>query len=206
MMTAEQKAAWLAARAGKLTASRMGDAMSFRKDGKPSAERTKYMRELLAERLTGLSVPHVVNDAMMWGSEHEDEAVDMFVELTGRDVRPSRFYEHPTIENFGATPDRDIDDGHLEVKCPTTATFLEWVLAGVVPEQHKPQMAAQLLCSGKTWCGFVAYDPRIKDERRRLFLRKFEPSAEYMAEVESAAVAFLGELDAMFDAFVEAAA
>ena len=59
-----------------------------------------------------------------------------------------------------------------------TATFLEWKLAGVVPERHKPQMAAQLLCTGKTWCGFVAYDPRIKDERRRLFMAKFEPADE----------------------------
>jgi exodeoxyribonuclease (lambda-induced) len=206
MMSAEEKAAWLNARAGKLTASRMNDAMSFLKNGCPAAARMQYMRELLAERVTGQSVPHVVNDAMMWGSEHEDEAVDMFVEMTGRDVKLSRFYEHPVIENFGATPDRELDDGLLEVKCPTTATFLEWVMAGVVPERHKPQMTAQLLCTGKVWCGFVAYDPRIKDERRRLFLRKYEPTNEERVQVYDAAVKFLGELDAMFDQFVSAAA
>jgi hypothetical protein len=92
MMNAETKAAWLSARAGKLTASRMADAMDFRKDGKPSAARTKYMHELLAERLTGLSAPHFVSPAMEHGLEYEDEAVDVFV---GRypqyDVRVSRF-------------------------------------------------------------------------------------------------------------------
>lgn len=208
MMSAETKAAWLAARAGKLTASNMWKAMAFLKNGNPSAERTRYMRELLAERLTGQSVPHVVTDAMLHGQEHEDEAVDTFVARYPQyDVRGSRFYEHATIENFGATPDREIDhDGLLEVKCPMTGTYLEWVLAGKVPEQHEPQMAAQLLCSGKSWCGFIAYDPRIRDEGRRLFMRKYVPTDEYMRLVETAAVTFLDELDAMFDAFVSAAA
>lgn len=205
-MSAEQKAAWLSARAGKLTASRMADAMAFKVNGEPKAERIKLLHELLAERLTGLSVPHVVNDAMQWGLEHEDEAVDVYVERYGRNVRPSRFYEHPVIENFGATPDRELDDGLLEVKCPQTTTYLAWRLAGICPEQHHPQMAAQLLCSGKTWCGFLAYDPRIRDERLRLFMRKYVPTAEYMALVEAAAIKFLDELDAAFDAFVSAAA
>ncbi len=207
MMSAETKAAWLAARAGKLTASRMADAMNFRKDGKPSAERTKLLQELLAERVCEGSVPHFVSPAMEHGLEYEDAAVDEFVARFPKyDVRPSRFYDHPVIENFGATPDRELDDGLLEVKCPTTAKYLSWVIAGVVPDEHKPQMAAQLLCSGKTWCGFIAYDPRIREEGKRLFMRKYEPSAEYLAEVEAAAVKFLDELDAMFDAFVSAAA
>lgn len=184
----------------------MADAMDYMRNGQPSAKRTKLMRELLAERLTGLSVPHVVTDAMLWGSEHEDEAVDTFVERYPQyTVRLSRFYEHPTIENFGATPDRELDDGLLEVKCPQTATYLEWVMGGVVPACHEPQMAAQLLCSDKSWCGFIAYDPRIRDERKQLFMRKYVPTAEYLAEVEAAAVKFLDELDAMFDAFVSAA-
>jgi predicted phage-related endonuclease len=204
MMNAEEKAAWLAARAGKLTASRMCDAMDFLKNGQPSRARTKLLHELLAERLTGYSVPHVVTEPMLHGIEFEDEAVDVFVERYPQyDVRPSRFYEHPRIENFGATPDREIGpDGLLEVKCPTSTTYLEWVLGGEVPWKHRPQMCAQLLCSGKRWCGFLAYDPRIKDESRRLFLRKFEPCQAELAEVEDAAVLFLDELDAMFNEFV----
>lgn len=207
-MSSEEKAAWLSARAGKLTASRMADAMAYTVKGVPKAERTKLMHELLAERLTGLSVPHVVTEPMLWGQEHEDEAVDCFVERFPQfDVRRSRFYEHPTIENFGATPDREIDaDGLIEIKCPTTTRFLEWTIAGVVPEEHKPQMLAQLLCTGKKWCGFVAYDPRIKDEKRRLFMRKFVPEQGDLDLVEHEAVKFLTELDMMFDKFVTAAA
>lgn len=208
MMSAETKAAWLSARAGKLTASRMADAMAYLKNGQPAASRTKLLHELLAERLTGLSMPHYVSPAMEHGLEFEDEAVDVFVgRFPQYDVRLARFYDHPTIENFGATPDRECGaDGLIEVKCPQTSTFLAWVMGGCVPEEHCPQMTAQLLCSGKKWCGFVAYDPRIKDERRRLFMRKYEPSAEYLATVETAAIKFLDELDAAFDQFVSAAA
>lgn len=206
MMSPEAKAAWLAERCGRLTASRMKDAMDFRKDGKPGAYRVKLLHELLAERLTGFSVPHVVTEPMEHGLEYEDEAVDKFVELTGRDVRLSRFYKHPAIEYFGATPDRELDDGLLEVKCPTTAKYVAWKMAGVVPEEHKPQMLAQLACSGKSWVGFVAYDPRIKEERHRLFLAKYVPTPEEIATVEDAARTFLAELDAMFDAFTQSAA
>src|SRR5512146_2628834 len=105
MMGAEEKAAWLAERAGKLTASRMKDAMAFLKNGSPAEARTRYMHELLAERLTGDSVRHYVTDAMQRGLDHEDEMFDLFVEQTGRTIHRSRFYEHPSIQFFGCTPD-----------------------------------------------------------------------------------------------------
>lgn len=205
MMTAEEKAQWLADRCGKLTASNMAKAMNFNQNGKPSAERIKLMQEILAERLTGFSAMHVVTDAMQWGTDHEDEAADRFVAMTGRDLRLSRFYDHPTIENFGATPDRELDDGLIEIKCPTTTTFIQWCLDGIVPMQHRPQITAQLACSGKKWCGFIAFDPRIKDERKQLFMRKYVPTPEEVAEVEQSAQKFLDEVDAMFDAFVSKA-
>jgi exodeoxyribonuclease (lambda-induced) len=164
------------------------------------------MHEILAERMTGDAVPHVVTDAMMHGLEYEDEAVDRFVEMTGRDVQLSRFYKHPTIEYFGATPDREIGDGLLEVKCPSTPKFLRWKLAGIVPEEHRPQMLAQLACTGRKWVGFIAYDPRIKDERHQLFLAKFAPKPEEIAAVEAAAAKFLEEVEQMWEILTTQAA
>lgn len=205
-MNDAEMAAWLAERAGCLTASRMADALDFKKDGKPGAARVKYMHDLLAERLTGHSVQHFVNDAMRHGKEYEDEAKTMYERATGHILGPERFVRHPSIEFFGATPDAFIETtGLAEFKCPTTPKFLGWVLAGVVPEEHKPQMCVQLLCTGRQWCDFVAYDPRIKDARRRLFVRRYEPTDEELKKVENAAIAFLGELEEMFFQFVEAA-
>lgn len=199
-------AAWLAARCGKLTASRMADALSFTKAGKPTEARSKLMRELLAERITGSSVRHFVTDAMQWGLEREAEAKQAYEAETGFMVTDAGFYDHPRIDSLGATPDGLIaGDGLIETKCPTTATMIEWVLAGVVPDQHKPQMIVQIACSGRAWCDFVAFDPRIRDARRRLFIRRYVPSGEEIAAVEAGAEQFLRELDAMFDAFTGAA-
>lgn len=206
-MEADELAAWLAARAGKLTASRMRDAMSFKKDGKPTEARSKLMRELLAERLTGSSIRHFVNDAMAWGLEKECDAKAAYEAHSGLFVQDSGFYDHPRIQNLGATPDGFVGpDGLIETKCPTTATFTEWVLAGVVPEEHKPQMIVQLACTRRTWCEFVAFDPRIRDPKRQLFVRRFVPNEDEIKTVEAAAEQFLTELDNLFDAFVSAQA
>lgn len=202
MIEGDELAAWLNARSGKLTASRMAAAMAYTKAGKPAAERVKLMHELLAERLTGDSIRHFVTDAMQWGLEKEAEAKAEYEERTGIIVSEAGFFDHPEIDYFGATPDGLIGrDGLIETKCPTTQTFVEWTLAGVVPDEHKPQMIAQLLCTGRAWCEFVAYDPRIRDPNRRLFIRRFTPSADERAAVEAAAIKFLGELDALFEAF-----
>ena len=206
MMSSEEKAQFLANRCGKLTASNIFKVLDRKKNGEKTAAYVQYQHELLAERLTGFSVPHVVTDAMLFGAEHEDEAADAFVALTGRDVRLSRTYDHPEIESFAATPDREIDDGLIEIKVPTSPKFVAWKLAGIVPLEHRPQMLAQLACTRKKWCGFVAYDPRQKEERHRLFLAKFEPTPEEIAAVEDAARSFLAELDAMFEAFTTRAA
>jgi hypothetical protein len=90
------------------------------------------------------------------------------------------------------------DDGLLEVKCPTTTTYTEWLTGGVVPEQHKPQMLAQLAVTGRKWCDFFAFDPRISVESRQHFLRRFEPTAEEILKVEAAAVMFLAEVEELF--------
>jgi len=207
MREGDELAAWLSHRAGKLTASRMRDAMDFLKNGQPSAKRSQLMRELLAERLTGDSVRHYVTDAMQHGIETEADALAAYEAETGVFVLPSGFYDHPRIDCFGATPDGLLPDGGLiEAKCPTTATFVDWTMAGVVPEEHKPQMCAQIACSGRAWCEFVAYDPRIKNPAKRLFIRRYEPSAEEVEKVEAAAEAFLAELDRAFESFTQAAA
>lgn len=200
-------AAWLRARSGKLTASRMGTAMDFLKNGNSSKGRSDYMRELLAERLTGDSVRHFVNDAMQWGLEKEADARAAYEAHAGVFVRDSGLYDHPRINFFAATPDGELDGGGLiEFKCPTTPTFVGWVMGGTVPPEHEPQMLAQLACTGRKWCEFVAFDPRVKDPKRQLFVRRFEPTAERIAEIETAATAFLAEVDAMWEAFHSKAA
>lgn len=195
----------LVARMGKLTASRMPDAMDYKKNGEPGTNRRKYMMEVVAERLTNVMVPHFVTPAMQWGIDNEEIAKIAYMAETGRDIQDAHFVDHPVIDAFGATPDALVLDGLVEIKCPTTVKFVEWLIAGTVPDEHKPQMIAQLLCTGRQWCDFVAFDPRMP-EGRRLFIRRYEPTPDERVNVEGHAIQFLAEVDALFHKVVEAEA
>ena len=204
MMVEPGTAQWIMSRKGCLTGSRMAAALSFRKDGKESAERAKLKIELLAERMTDIAVDHYVSPAMQWGLDWEPHAIEAYEAATGNIVQRAGYIPHPNIEYFGATPDGLINsDGVFEAKCPTTPTHLTWILAGVVPAEYKPQMIVECLVSRRRFCDFVSFDPRMPAQRR-LFYRRYEPTPVEFAEIESAAVKFLLELDAMFTQIVEA--
>lgn len=194
--------AWLSQRCGKLTASRMAEAMATRKDGKPAADRVNLLKELLAERMTGDAMPHYVSPEMRHGIENEAQAKDEYEESSGEILTPCGFIEHPEIADFGATPDAlHGTDTVYEFKAPKTTTHLDWIMGGVVPEQHRPQILAQLACSRRTRAVFVSFDPRISGPRR-LFIREWSPEPEEIAAIECAAREFLAELERMWAALV----
>jgi putative phage-type endonuclease len=193
---------WLKERCGCLTASRMAEAMDFLKGGKESEKRKKLKIEVIAERMTDSMVGRFVNDAMQWGIEQEPYARARYEEVTGELVTLCGFAIHGDIPYFGASPDGLVgEDGLVEIKCPTTTTYTEWVIGGVVPEQHKPQMLAQLSVTGRKWVDFIAFDPRVKVGSQH-FLRRFEPAESDILKVEAAAVMFLDEVSALFDTVV----
>lgn len=203
-MTSEQgSSAWLKERCGCLTASRMADAVAFLKGGKEAEARRKYKIELIAERMTDTMVSRYVNDAMQWGIAQEPCARARYEEVTGDFVTLCGFALHSEIPCFGASPDGLIgEDGLIEIKCPASETYVGWMIGGAVPEQHKPQMLAQLAVTGRKWVDFFAFDPRVKVQQYQHFLRRFEPKAEEIDAVEEAARKFLAEVDELFETVI----
>lgn len=211
LQTGDQFGAWMRDRTGSLTGSRMAAAMSFLKQkydkkGNPlpreeAAERRKLKIEILAERLTGDIVPKYVTNQMQWGIDQEPFAKAAFEAHTGLIVEDIGFVPHPHIENCGASPDGSVSDGCLvEFKCPSSATHLEYLLAKKIPEEYIPQMTLQAACTKRNvW--FCSYDPRLP-EKQSLFIRKFEPTIDQIAEVEEAARNFLAEVDEMFQQII----
>lgn len=194
---------WHRARIGCLTASRMGDVLAVLKNGKPAEARSAYLRQLVAERMTDTAAEFYVTQAMQWGLDHEAEAVAAYEELTGELCDPAPFVLHPEIEFFGSTPDRFVgSDGLLECKCPTTASYIEWRQSGEIPARYVAQMTAQLACTRRKWCDFVAYDPRVV-YGPKLWVRRFEPTQEQINACEDAARQLLAEVDALFRAVTE---
>lgn len=186
---------WLAVRCGKVTASRVADVVAKTKSG-PSASRMNYMAELIAERLTGLPAERFTNTAMAWGTEKEPDARAAYEFYRGETVKEVGFVLHPGIDDSGASPDGLVgNDGQVEIKCPNTATHLETLLGKMVPSKYVNQMQWQMACTGRHWCDFVSYDPRLP-EHMRLFVKRIPRDEGRIKELEADIVEFLREIAA----------
>ena len=189
-------AEWFGARCGRVTASHMTDVLAVLKKGGESQARYKYKLQLMAEICTGQAQQVFVNSAMEWGIEQEKFARAAYEIKTGNVVDQVGFFVHQTIDQAGASPDGVVGEGLLEIKCPQTTTHLQYILEGIAPEEYQPQMLWQMACTGRPWCDFVSYDPRLP-EHLQLFVVRFNRYDERIAEYERAVTAFLGEVDAL---------
>lgn len=185
---------WFDARLGHLTASRLNDALDTLAKGGEGAKRKQYRLELISERLTGLQTDFFENAAMKWGTETEPYARSAYEAETGVIVEEVGFIKHPSIEWAGASPDGFVQDGLIEIKCPTSTTHIQYLIADDVPEQYKNQMMWQMICTNRTWCDFVSYDPRMPEELR-LFIKRFTPTNEELLAVTQKAIDFLASVD-----------
>jgi putative phage-type endonuclease len=186
---------WKLARCGSLGASRLADAVARTKTGY-GASRANLMAELLVERLTGLPTEGYTNAAMQWGTEKEPEARAAYEFRSDVDVVQVGIATHPSISGTHASPDGLIgEDGMLEIKCPNTATHAETLLGDEIAGKYVTQMQWQMACTGRKWCDFVSYDPRLP-ESMALFVKRVQRDDVLIATLETEAKKFLAELDA----------
>lgn len=184
---------WKQIRLGKVTASRVADLVARTKSGY-SASRANYMAQLIAERLTETPAESYTNAAMQHGTDTEPEARDAYCFYQGVAVEQVAFVPHPKIGQAGCSPDGLVDqDGLVEIKCPNTATHLETLLGQAVPGKYDTQIQFQLACTGRAWCDFVSYDPRMP-ENMRLFIKRVARDDKRIAELEAEIAAFLLEM------------
>ena len=191
---------WLAARAGKVTASRINDVMA----AKTTAAYRDYKAQIVAEILTGVPQESgFVNDYMRWGTEQEKFAraeYEMFCAWTVDEVG---LVIHPTIEQGAASPDGFVStDGLVEIKCPKTSTHLQTLVDKKQPRQYENQMLWQMACTGRQWVDFVSYDPRLPEDLQ-LFVHRFDRDQERIDAIEAAVKQFLTEVNEMIDKIKE---
>jgi putative phage-type endonuclease len=186
---------WQALRIGKLTASRVADMLATVKTGE-SMSRKNLRADLIAERLTGNKNDSYTNSSMNWGVETEPQARIAYEVFSDTLVDQIAFVDHKTIPNFGCSPDGLVDeDGLIEIKCPNTSTHLEYLETRKPPTKYMTQMMSQMSVTGRKWCDFVSFDPRLPDGLKLLVVR-IERDDEAIAKLEAEAVKFLAEVDA----------
>jgi putative phage-type endonuclease len=190
---------WLALRAGKVTASKVSDVMS----AITTAGYRNYLADLVVERLTGNKTESFTNAAMQWGVDQEPLARAEYEVKTGNFVDQIAFVDHPTIVNFGCSPDGLVgDDGLIEIKCPNTATHIDYVMQDKVPTKYIPQIQCQLAVTGRKWCDFVSFDPRLPDGLQILIVR-LERDDEYIEKLEARVIKFLDEVNSAVNGLKE---
>lgn len=196
-----------------------------RKAGEPSKTHDDYMIELATERLTGRPVEHFVSMAMEFGIVNEKVARTAYEMAQGVEVEENEpiqnstgyetydnlevervgFVLHPTIPKYaGASPDGLVgDDGLVEFKVPNTETHLRYIQTAMqagdarlaIPDAYRKQMMWQMACTGRKWCDFVSFDPRLTVAE--LFIARLDRNEKEIAEMEFGVIRFLAEVEAL---------
>lgn len=183
---AQNSPEWHECRRGIVTASRFADVLAKGQ----GITRRKYLYTLAGEILTGDVQPSYTNDAMERGHEMEADAVGLYA--FERDVEPMTcgFMRRGRA---GCSPDRLVgENGLLEVKSKLPHLQLEVLERDDVPPEHKAQIQGQLWVSGRAWCDFVSYWPRLP-----LFVKRVYRDEKYIETLAQAVADFVGELDAL---------
>lgn len=169
---AQDSQEWMAARAGKFTASRAADLMAKTRTG-VSASRANLIATLVAERITGHTVEGYRNAAMDRGIELEAEARDAYSFHTGAAVKEVGFVTCDWLPNTGCSPDGEVgEDGLVEIKCPASmAKHLDALLSGSHADEYRWQLQHQLMVTGSRWVDVDSYDPRWPEHLQQAIRR-----------------------------------
>ena len=194
-MIEQGTAEWFELRRGNASGSRISDVIAKTKSG-ASASRENYLTELVLERLginkepfTSVEMQHGTDTEPFARAEYEIKN-QVFVEEVG-------YILHPNIENSGASPDGKVNDGLLEIKCPSSKTHFQYLLDEKLPSKYKPQVFWQMACTGAKWVDFVSYDPRVPNGLQYFEIRVMRDE-EYIKELEKEVTQFLIEVESKF--------
>lgn len=200
-MNEQERAAWMADRCGHITASRITDVLAKPlKGAKEATTRRNYKAELVCERMTGKTQEGYTSWDMKRGIELEPFAKAEYEIARGEIVDNCGFIAHPSILRGGASPDGLIGKhGLVQFKAPKTAHHIDYLTAGIVPNEYRPQMLWELACTGRQWCDFVSFDPHLP-EHLQLFIVRFDRDEVEIAKIEDEVRRFDEEIEATIKA------
>lgn len=188
---AQNSPEWFSARLGIPTASEFSTVLAKGRGGGDSVTRRKYMLTLAGQIITGEMVQTWAgNEHTERGHAMEDEARRLYAFQHDKDPASIGFVRRGRA---GASPDSTVDDdGLLEIKSKLPHLHLDVLEQGRLPPEHVAQVQGQLWVSGRSWCDFVSYWPKLP-----LFVKRVERDDVYIANLAQAVADFNGELDAI---------
>lgn len=191
----DQKSAdWHKARLGRLTGSVAVDITRTIKSGEAASRRNLRVR-LALERITGKSQEsEFMSQAMDHGEEFEPKALAIYEAMSGTILERVGFLSCEVLM-AGCSLDSFIEGrkGIVEVKCPKSATHLEYLRTKKIPNDYYWQCVHNLWVSGAEYCDFISYDEAFPEELQYLCVR-LERDEKVIAEYAALASKFLAEV------------
>jgi hypothetical protein len=80
-----------------------------------------------------------------------------------------------------------------------TINHVAALTTGLVPEEYMTQMQWQMACTGRHWCDYVSYDPRVAPALQ-LFVTRVPRDHDMIQKLEFGVSEFINELQARLDA------
>lgn len=181
---------WFECRRAIPTASRFSDVLAKGQ----GITRRKYLLTLAGEAITGEVAESYSNAHMERGHAMEADARNLYA--FAHDVEPE-LVGFMRRGRAGASPDSLIGtDGLLEIKSKLPALHLDVLEKNRMPPEHVAQVQGQLLVSGRQFCDFVSYWPKLP-----LFCIRIERDETYITTLSQAIADFVGELDTYIERY-----
>jgi hypothetical protein len=182
--------AWFKEKLGKPSASNAS--MIITNDGKPSKQRTGYMFELAAERISGHQEETYKNCAMDAGIEKEDEGRKYYSLITNEEVIQVGVVYKDARKRYLCSPDsllKNKKEG-LEIKCPLQKTQAKYLFFGELPSEYFGQVQFSLMVTGFDIWNFLCYTSGMNP-----LLLKVKRDEKYINSLEKELEIFCDELD-----------
>lgn len=192
--------AWLAARAGVITASRFADTRArltkASKNGKAGdfmAKATEYAWTVALERIAAQPLDQTFQSwQMKRGNELEPEARMAYEMASGLLAGESGLILTDDYR-FGYSSDGLVsDDGMIEIKCPANCQKIGtiWSDPQTATDEYIDQMQGGMWITGRKWCDFVMYCPWLEPIGKELFIQRVERDDDYIEKLESDLIEF----------------
>lgn len=178
---------WIQVRLGLPTASNFHRLLTP-KTRKPSSQATKYMHELLAERMIGEPIDADASQFMHRGTALEADAA-AYYEFQREPTTPVGFILRDD-RKVGCSPDRLVgEDGLLEIKAFAAANHVA-ALLGETDDGYQCQVQGQLWISERKWCDRCWFNPSMPS-----LIQRFERDEEFIGELAQAVDSFVERLE-----------
>jgi hypothetical protein len=171
---------WLELRMGVFTSSEIESLFKEPKSkaakaaGQLSDTTITYVTEKACELIYKTPKPFAYAKATEWGNMYEDYAAEAYQQTTGNELKVIGFV---TLgDDTGTSPDRYCNDNALlEIKCPYVRTNHIKNLLNLKSQedllkrnkQYYYQVQHQLYVTGREYCDFASFDPRILESKNQ---------------------------------------